>query len=71
MLHSSSKIETSPIKCLRFGRRNVLVKSDLDLDTIGDSAGIALQVNDHHTPQLCDGLLSDLFGGVILTTIPV
>ena len=71
MLHSSSKIETSPIKCLRIRRRNVLVMSDPDLDTIGDSAGIALQVNDHRTPKLFNGLLSDPFGGVTHTTVPV
>ena len=61
----------SPIKSLHVWRRNVLVKLDLDLDTIADSAGIEHQVNVHGTPQLCDGLLSGPFGGVPHTTVPV
>ena len=71
MLHSSSYVEMSPIQSLFVQRRNVLVKSDLDVDTIADNASIALQVNDHCTPQLCDGLLSGPFGGVTHTTVPV
>ena len=71
MLHSSSKIETSNIKCVRVWRRNVLVKSHRDLDNVGDSAGIELHVIDHRTPQLCYGLLSEPFIGVTHTTVPV
>ena len=61
----------SPIKSLRVQRRNVLVKLALDLDNISDNASIEHQVNDHGTPQLCDGLLSGPFGGVTHTTVPV